>query len=445
MKICLINPKNLFVSSYQPLSDWYWQAPEMERMRFFSTGPSLGLLTVASLTPPDIEVEYIDEVYAPIDFKQNYDLVGVTGMPIQAMRAYQIAEEFRKRGVKTVMGGQHATIMPDEVSRHVDTVVCGEAERQWGELIQDLRKNRLQRFYGDPRAGTVALSTSPLPRYELLNPVFYGDVPIQISRGCSHDCDFCCTTLVYGKKFRHKTIAQILEQVETVLKLWPKKPYIYFSDENMFVARGFVKELLKKLIPYKLNWHTNSDISIAWDEELLELIYLSGGRRILFGVESINDSSMDGIDRHNWKFKQVKKYKEAIHIIQEHGIAFYGSFIVGLDNDGTDIFQKTLDFVRDAKIFSGQFAVPTPFPGTRLYHRVKAENRLLSEDWSKYSGVEVLITPKKMSVDELQEGMFWLWKNVVNFEYFKQMAEHFKNIMGELGHKMRIRRKPYVS
>ena len=425
MKIALISPKGRLLGENPKLREFWENSKEIQFYKRFWSGISSGLLVIGALTPKDIDVVLVDENVEVINFDEDYDLVALSAMTQQASRAYEIADEFRKKGIKVVMGGIHATILPQEAKQYVDSVIIGEAEETWPELLKDLQKGKMQPFYHSRKI--VDLQYAPLPRYELLNPENYKIIWAQTTRGCPYDCDFCTVTKLFGHKFRYKSIKQVLREVEHIKSI-AKNSWIGFGDDNMFVNRRYSKDLLRHLIPLRIKWMTQTDISIAEDDGLLELLKESGCHILFIGFESLSKESLGLVDRSGFKVKKLEKYKFYIEKIQEKGIGVMGAFILGFDSDDKTIFKKTADFIINNHMYSSQVSVLTPFPGTRIRSDLEKQNRLLSKKWKYYTFWDVNFVPRKMTVDELQDGVLDVLKAIYNRDVLISNDRYFKKI-----------------
>jgi radical SAM superfamily enzyme YgiQ (UPF0313 family) len=437
MKLALINPKGIILEAYNqvlPLTDNISKLGNYDFLKaFFSiwSGINLGLLIVASLTPDLFEIELIDENFEKINFDKQYDLVAITSITQQIKRAYEIADRFRKRGRTVVLGGIHATLMPQEAKKHSDSVIIGECEEIWPLFIKDFLNNNIQPFYRNKIS--IDLNNSPIPRYDLLNEKDYKIIWVQATRGCPKDCYFCAASKIFGKKYRHKKIDRIIEEINFIKKLFKKK--IAFADDNLFIQKDLSLQLVKELIPLKINWFAQTDISIAKNEKLLSLLYESGCKILFIGFESINKKNLKGIDKTDWKLSQLEQYKEYIKKIQSYGIGIMGSFMFGLENDDISVFKKTSDFIIENNLFASQFTILTPLPGTGLRKKLEKENRLISNDWNKYTFLDVNFKPLKMTIEELYKGTFECYKRVYSKKARLKIAWHFKNIYREVKRK----------
>jgi radical SAM superfamily enzyme YgiQ (UPF0313 family) len=425
MRIGLISPKGNFGSNNPEFKKFWDDSPYTSTYRQNWSGLGTGLLIVAALTPSEYDVQIVDENIEPINFSDKYDLVGITAMTQQATRAYQIADEFRKRGIPVTIGGIHATILPEEAKSHCDSVVIGESENTWPILLKDLKRNELLPFYRADK--TVNLKESPLPRYDLLKKRSYSIVWLQTTRGCPHDCDFCAASKIFGAKYRFKDISQLKQEIELIRKELGDV-LIGIADDNIVVNKNYLSLLLDYFKKSGIRWLGQSDISIAQDIEMLNMVQKSNCKFLLLGLESISAESLKAVNNNSWKYNKLSNYPSYIGRIQETGIGVMGSFIFGFDNDDTSVFKKTAEFVLENNLYYGNFSILTPYPGTKLRDRLAKENRLLTTPWEKYTLWDVNFIPNKMSVSELQTGLFDAYKMINTKEAFGKRVDYFKNI-----------------
>jgi radical SAM superfamily enzyme YgiQ (UPF0313 family) len=299
-------------------------------------------------------------------------------------------------------------MLPQEAMAHADAVVQGEGEPVWRELLDDFENGRLQPLYV---AKQHQLEQSPVPRYDLLDPARYNRLTLQTVRGCPLDCSFCAASRLISS-FKVKPLDQVRRELEAILAVWPR-PFIELADDNTFVNKKWAKQLARLLGEYRVRWFTESDISLADDEELLELLAASGCAQVLIGLESPSLEALSQVDSKGWKARRRDRYIESVEKIQAHGISVNGCFVLGHDEDGPDVFQRTYDFVSEARLSEVQVTVLTPFPGTRLYARLKSEGRLLRHEfWDKCTLFDVVYRPKHMSVQELEDGFHGLVRDL---------------------------------
>jgi radical SAM superfamily enzyme YgiQ (UPF0313 family) len=431
VKILLISPRGAFFSQRREFADYVSTSREMQTILHYWSGIGASFPTIAGTTPGDHDISIVDENLETIDFDQNCDLVGVTGMTQQADRAYEIADEFRRRGRYVVMGGIHATVLPEEALKHVDTVFIGEAENTWPAFINDLMQGHQKSIYRQTDYAPVTLRDSPAPRYDLISRYDYPVVWVFTSRGCPHDCEFCAASRIYGKRHKHKEPAQVVREIQEVRSRW-KYAQIGFADDNLFLDNRFSSELIERFKDMNFTWYAQSDVAVARDMKFLKALRASGCRILFIGFESVDPDNLTALNANHWKAKQYKEYSESIARIQGSGIGIYGSFIVGFDHDDSSIFQKTTDFINQNHLLGAQITILTPLPGSRLRVRLEEENRIISNDWTSYTGWNALIDHKSMTPKELEEGLLTIYKNVYNESNYRKRASHFRQICQNL-------------
>ena len=394
------------------------------------------MLTIAGLTSDKFVVKIIDEYYQKIDFVEEVDLVGITAMTQQAYRAYEIADIYRKKNIPVVMGGIHASVLPDEALKHVDTVIIGEAEELWGNYLEDLINENEKEIYKSEKP--FNLDNSPFPRYNLIDFSAFKDsnnyfnyYPVQATRGCPHDCSFCAVTKIYGKKIRKKKINHILNEIKLIRK-YDNDGLILFVDDNLFVDKKFSKALLSELIPLKIKYFAQTDINFSEDEELLDLAYRSGCQIAFIGFESLNPKSLGEVNLNNWKKNRVDKYSERIKRIQEHGIVVFGAFVIGFENDSLLSFKEIRDFVISNNI-PGQFTILTPIPGSRIYNDLKERNKLYEDVfWNKCGFYNLTFKHDYLNAQEAERELIWLYDEVFSMNITIKRLLYIKNIYKEL-------------
>jgi len=409
MKIKLISPKAHESTGY--LLDFRYIAKLFGGVaRFGGIPPSIP--TIAALTPNDIEVIIVDENLEPIDYEEKVDLVGITAMTYLVPRAYEIANEFRKRGSFVVLGGIHASLLPEEAAQYADVVIVGEAEATWREFIDDFRRGENKKYYYSLKRPT--LDNSPIPRWDLLDHKRYTGFLVQTTRGCPFNCDFCSSRAYLGEILRHKPIENIIKEIQFLKDLVGNKVISFAADDNTCVDRQFAKKLFKALIPLKIRWFCQTSINIAQDEELLELAAESGAVCFFVGLESVSQDSLNSVNKG--RLNRVEDMARAIDKIHSYGIGVFGSFVFGFDHDDEHIFERTVKFINDTNIAFALFSVLTPFPGTRLFAKFEKEGRLLHKRWEKYDSATVCFKPKLMSAQTLQDGFNWALRNLYSYE-----------------------------
>ena len=362
--------------------------------------PPLGLAMVAALTPPEVEVSLTDENVTVVDFQKETDLVGITAQTITAQRAYEICDSFRARGVKVILGGSHPSALPEEASQHADAVVIGEAEGIWPNLIEDFKANKLQRVYRQRER--PSLLKLPIPRRDLFaKGAYYVTNIISTTRGCPYSCSFCSVTSFLGHTYRCRPVEEVLKEIETL----NQRKLVVFVDDNIVGNPKFAKELFSALVPYKIKWLAQASVTIARDDELLKLAAASGCQALLIGFETLSQANLVAVGK---RVNVVDEYPTIIRKIHSHGIAIHGFFILGLDEDNEDVFERTVRFAQKMRLESAQFAWPVPYPGTALYESLDKAGRIVTKDWSQYES-NLVFKPKLMSREVLQKGRDWVW------------------------------------
>lgn len=360
--------------------------------------PELTLPVLAALTPPDVEVILTEEEVEDVVYKDRVGLVGISYMTPLAARAYEIADEYRRRGAKVVLGGIHASALPEEALQHADAVVIGEAENVWAPLIADFRANRLKTVYQS--AEFSDLRGLPVPRRDLLKQgMTFSPLSIQTSRGCPFGCHFCAVTKFFGGTFRRRPVEEVVREIEsTDRKNW------LFIDDNIIGDQAYAQELFSALAPLKIRWAGQSTVLLANNDRLLKLAAKSGCLGMFIGFESLNEMNLRTANKG---FVKIKDYRECLRKLHDNGIHVLASFVFGFDHDDRSVFEKTLDFLIKSKVVAASLSVLVPYPGTKVYHQMEAEGRILTKDWSKYDYDRAVFRPKLMEPEALEEGVRW--------------------------------------
>jgi radical SAM superfamily enzyme YgiQ (UPF0313 family) len=389
----------------------------VERSQVIASLPSLSLLTLAGMTPDVIDVSYHEIAdIRTMGGLPGCDVAAISSYTAQMPDAYTLADRYRAMGVRVVLGGLHVTALPDEAALHADAIVIGEGEVGWPEVVSDLQVGRLRARYGQ-NGREFDLADAPMPRFDLLEIEKYNRLTVQTQRGCPWRCEFCASSMRLTRRFKVKPVAKVLAEIHEIKRIW-HHPFIELADDNSFVNRRHSKELLRALAGEGIRWFTETDVSVADDPELLDLLHASGCAEVLIGFESPTLSGLDGIElRRNWKRLRLDGYRDAIARIQGHGIAVNGCFVIGLDGDGPEIFEAVDAFVQETGLFDVQLTALTPFPGTPLYDRLLREGRLLEpRAWERCSLFDVNFRPTRMSAAALQHGLVELGRCVYTDE-----------------------------
>ena len=405
-KLLLINPKNVFKRGIYN-SDEY-------------SVPPMNLGIIAALTPDHWEVEILDENLEDFEFR-DADLVGLTALTSQVTRAYEIAGIYRKAKIPAVIGGIHATMMTEEALQYADVVVKGEAESIWGQVIMDFEKNNLKQIY----QGTLQpMYKSPAPRIDLYHPG-YALGSLQTTRGCPMKCDFCSVHIFNGRKYRYRPVEDVVEEFERI-----PQNRIYVIDDDFYgygkknaarakeICRGFIKSGLKK------EWYTFCAMNLADDPEAIDLMAEAGCRLILLGIESeLTDQLIASEKITNLKVG-VENYEKVYETFHKSGIAVLGSFIFGMDSDTPETIKNRTDYFINSGVDCIQPGMLTPLPGTKTYHNLLKENRILGnnypKDWEKYTFFNCVIEPKNMTAEEFTSLMHEEWERMFDLKVLKR-------------------------
>jgi radical SAM superfamily enzyme YgiQ (UPF0313 family) len=392
--------------------------------------PKLSLPVIAAYTPESWHVDLVDEAVENVNFDHPCDLVGLSIMTCYAPRAYEIAAEFRKRGIPVVLGGVHPTYCPDEALRFGDAVVCGEAEDLWPKLIADFEAGAMKRIYKMERF--PSLENYKSPRVELLSPDAYMTRQCSFTtRGCHFDCEFCSVSPFNGKTTRRRPVPEVIKEL-TQVKHWIRSELVdrmchdslwqafvtglrirvgiedgsifAFVDDLHNSNRAYCRELWTALKPLKIQWGCQSTMFLGDDPEMVKLAAESGCVSVFVGMESLEEDSLT--ETHK-PFNRVQKFSEEIKMFHDHGIMVNPGIVFGFDHDDEAVFERSVEFLINNRVELAYFNVLTPLPGTALYERYERGDRIFDRDWSKYDGKHVVFHPNRMTAERLQEGFYW--------------------------------------
>ena len=358
--------------------------------------PLAGLLAVAACIARDqYEVVLTDENIEPIDFELKADLVGISAMTSYVNRGYEIADQFRARGVPVVMGGVHASFMPQEALKHCDAVVIGEAEFVIPRLLDDLKQGLMRGIYKSDALHPMA--GMPMPRYDLLKRNRYVNRTfVQTSRGCHQGCTFCAEPLMNGLKFRYRPIDEVIHEIENC-----GARTISINDADFFGTPDRPQELMRALKGRGIHWQAGVTSKLAQDDRMLELAAASGCTMLSIGFESISRATLKSVHKH---VNRPENFAALVEKVHSYGIMVFGLFMFGFDGDDRSVFSETANFNINANYDACAYSVLTPYPGTLTWYEMKKANRIVSFDWTMYDQAHVVYRPAQMSSDDLRVG-----------------------------------------
>jgi len=376
------------------------------------------LTTLAALTADEHEVRIHDARLSEPDYDEDWDLVGFTGMSCEIPHVYRMADSFRRRGKTVVIGGYHASALPEEALQHADFVVVGEAEGLWPQVLKEIANGGAkQKIYKND--GAIEMCNMAIPRRDLLDQKMYS-VPstIQATRGCPFNCEFCTVTKFFGRSYRMRPVAEVVDEI----KSRPDRFWM-FLDDNLVADPVYTKSLFKSLIPLGITWGAQTSFTFTNDPELMDLYAAAGGCYAFIGFESITADTLKSMRKG---FNKPENYAEGVLKLHRRGITIMGSFIFGLDGDDLSVFKRTVDFVNAAKIDIPLYNILTPFPGTSFYQRMEDEGRIVDRDWANYDVCHSVIQPKNMTSEELYNGYVWAVRETYKLPNILRRVVRFK-------------------
>jgi radical SAM superfamily enzyme YgiQ (UPF0313 family) len=369
----------------------------------------LTLTTLAALVPEELgaSLTLIDEGIQEVPDDLDVDLVGLTVITGTAPRSYELADRFRARGIRVVLGGPHVTLVPEEAQAHADAICVGYAEDSWPQLLRDFAAGALKPRYNQDH--DFVLGARPFPRRELFDGRhFLTQAVFEATRSCAHTCEFCVAPAAWGNRQLQRPIDWVVEDIRRV---GSKK--VIFIDLNLISDRAYARDLFSALAPLNIQWFGLSTVLIAHDPDLMELMARSGCKGLLLGLETV---TQDSLADANKRFNGSVSYLDVVKDLHRLSIWIQGCFVFGLDHDTPEVFDRTTEFVLEAGIDLPRFAVLTPFPGTPLHRRLDAEQRILTKNWELYDGQHVVFQPRNMTPQALGEGHERAWKKVYQYD-----------------------------
>ena len=397
--------------------------------------PQLTMPLLAAYTPTHWRVTHTDEIVQRVRFNKPFSLVGITANTAAAPHAYRLSSKYREQGIPVVIGGPHATLMPDEVAQFADAVVVGEGELVWPRILRDCENGHLEKLYCNDHLPD--LKGTPPPRWDLIKGRVYGKGVSIATRGCPFACDYCSIPAMYSRRMRYRPIGEIVDEIRRM----PGRALIFW-DDNIGANREYAKELFRAITPLNRWWTSQVTHDIAFDDEFLTLAARSGCKAFFIGLESVSQNSLNGANK---KHNRVSSYGEVTRRLHEQGIAIQAGTIFGFDHDEKSIFRDTVEYFREIAIDSATIGILVPYPNTPLFRRLDEEGRILTRDWSKYDGKKyVVFRPALMSPQELLMGTEWAARQFysvgsIAHRMWKSRTGLWWNIVRNLGYHLALK------
>lgn len=388
----------------------------------------VGLQTIATCTPGHHAIQFDDEYLAPIDYDAGADLICLSAKTSCVTRAYEVADEFKRRGKTVVMGGIHPSLRPEEALQHADIVVRDEAEEIWPRVLEDIENKRAKQLY--KADGFPDMAKIPAVSWDFVDQKQYFYRQLQTTRGCPFMCRFCSVPDISGQAFRCKPVANIIEEIRAIPRaggpIANARP-LYVVDDNFISRPSYTKELLRAMVALReqgvlMDWSAETTLNVAKDEEMLDLLKAAGCSVLIIGFESVSEATLLDMDK---SVNFCMTYQEAMDRISARDIAVVGNFIVGFDTDDLRVFKDTLEFIEKNRIMYPFFSILTPMPGTKLFEDVRAEGRIDHERWDLYDTRHVVFQPKQMTRDQLMDGYVYLYEQAYGPELTLARLEHW--------------------
>jgi radical SAM superfamily enzyme YgiQ (UPF0313 family) len=378
----------------------------------------LTLTTLATLIPPELDAQVViyDETAEKIPLDIEADIVGITAITGTSMRAYKYADYFRSRGIYTVLGGVHPSMLPQEAALHADSVFIGIADDSWPQFLRSFAAGEtVEKYYYQNEM--VTLAGRPHPRRDLLKKDRYITLnSVEAIRGCTMPCIFCAYPVAFGRKLYKRPVQEVIAEIEAL----PGR-VVLFPDVNLLADRNYAIELFTAMIPLKRWWFGLAVSSFGEDQELISLFEKSGCKGLLIGFESVNQSAQGYIHKG---VNKVNDYMEMVKRIHAAGITINGCFAFGGDEDNLDVFDRTVEAIIKMKIDLPRFSVLTPFPGTQLYRELEAQGRITERNWAMYDVEHCVFKPKNMTAEQLMAGLERAWRQTYTFSSILQRVVH---------------------
>ncbi|MEF8847673.1 MAG: radical SAM protein [Candidatus Thermoplasmatota archaeon] len=383
----------------------------------FSILPTLQARQIAAITPEKHQVDLINERYKKIDFNKKYDIVHINYTTSTTPRAYAIADKYRKKDTKVVLSGLHASGIPNEAKKHADSIILGNIEPTWLQILKDYKKGKIQKFYPPI---SYEESNVKIPPTNVQLPGFNMIGAVQATRGCPYQCHFCPSNNTNNSNYYKRPVEEVISEIKKL----PQK-IIMFYDDTLTVDPSYTKKLFTGLKKLNKKFLCNGNINVlAEDKEFVKLSKKAGCLAWLVGFESILQKNIKNIEK---KTNKTKLYHKAVKNLHRNRIVTIGDFIFGFDHDNQQIFKKTLEFIKKIQIDVADFCILTPFPGTKTYEKLDKENRILTKKWEEYNLKNTVFKPKNMTPEQLNNGVRKMYQNFYSpFNTAKRISKNIK-------------------
>ena len=379
----------------------------------------LGLPLLAAYTPKHIQVEIVDDALEAIPWDTSAEVIGISAKLIQRQRALDLAQAFRSKGKTVVLGGYLATLSPEGLTDHFDAICIGDGDRVWPQMVADMENDCLRKIYRADHG--ASLDAIPVPRYDLLAEKsvvlsMKTSYPVQATRGCPHDCSYCCITNFYQRTYRYRPVSEVIRDIKA-----HGSQFMHFVDDNLMADTAYAKKLFLEMAELNVLWGTQTSIDIARDDELLELAYRAGCRIVMLGTETISQTNLEAVNK-GWG--KAEAYREAIRKIQGKGIAVHALIVLGMPHDSRESFGDTVDFLVEAGAAAAEFFIFTPYPGTPAGDAYLEDGKIVDFDLNHYREPYVVFQHERLSAAEIQHGF---WNCLTQFYSFRNIYRRMKN------------------
>ena len=382
---------------------------DYSKYKAMTGGPSQNIFSAAAATPSRYKLEMTDETIGmATNFESDAELIVIFMSTPDAYRAYEIANTFRQKGKKAILGGLHTKFNQKEAAENANALILGEVENYWEQMLVDAEKGELRDVYESSEPVDLT-RLNPYPT-DIIPPKQYSYVwSVVVTRGCPFKCDFCLVHKFFNQ-FQLRPIDHIVDELKHLKKIGVK--WAELHSDNLTHNKEYAMQLFEAIAPIGLKFYGETTVLIARDEALLKAAQKAGFKAVLLGIET---PSTEALKSQKKAFVKPEKLKEHIATIKKYGIEVWGDFLFGFDEHTPEIFETTVKFIKDIKVDKSIAHHVIPFPGSETFEKQDSEGRIITKDWSKYDGSHTVFQPKSMTAKELDEGVYWVWKETASF------------------------------